>query len=100
MALFCYSISMDLKTVDYLAELSRMDILEGEKAGFLKDLQSIIVFIDQIQHVKVDASLGQNNREINVFRDDVVAPLAPAYDLIEVAPDHQDHFVRVPKVIE
>lgn len=91
---------MDLQTVDYLAELSRMDIPQEEKEGFLKDLQAIIGFIDTVQSITLDTPTTNEQTKVNVFREDTVASLAPAYDLIEAAPGNQDHFVRVPKVIE
>lgn len=91
---------MDIDTINYLADLARLDIPEAEKAGLVTDLESIIGFIDRIQKVDIGAAGVQSGRDVNVFRDDVVEVLVPTYDLIEAAPDHQDHFVKVPKVLE
>lgn len=91
---------MNSDTVQYLADLARLDIPENEKEGLIKDLESMIGFIDRIQQVEINTATNQAAQAINVFRDDVVSAVIPVYDLVECAPDHQDHFVKVPKVFE
>lgn len=89
---------MNTDTVQYLADLARLSIPQDEMTTVAKDLGSIIGFVDEIQNVMIsdtDATLA----DINVFRGDAVAPIVPAHDLVEVAAMHQDHFVKVPKVI-
>ena len=91
---------MNSDTVTYLAELARLDIPESEKEGLIKDLESMISFVNRIQSVDIASAGVQTDKAVNVFRDDVVNAVISAYDLIEAAPDHQDHFVKVPKVLE
>ncbi len=91
---------MNLDTVNYLANLARLDIPENEKESIAKDLNNIIGFVDQIQKVEIDSTITKNDDKVNVFRDDIVLPLAAHYDLVEAAPEHKDGFVKVPKVIE
>ena len=85
--------------IQKLADLARISISEEEAAGFGKDLEAIIGFIDQIQSRDV-SSIPMELNNVNVLRDDVVAPLFSQYDLVEAAPAYQDNFVKVPKVIE
>ena len=91
---------MNSDIVEYLSELARLDIPDNEKEGLTKDLESMIGFIDRIQQVQIDTTADQAVQATNVFRDDVVNAVVPAYDLIECAPEHQNHFVKVPKVFE
>ncbi len=85
--------------VQKLAELARIQVSEEEALSFTKDLERIMQFVDVVQSRDVSGAPTVAG-EVNVFRDDAVAPLAPAYDLIDAAPNHQDHFVKVPKIIE
>ncbi len=83
-----------------LAHLARLNVPETEMAGMVQDITAILGFVDTIQSVQLDGSVTETSDEKNVFRDDDVHPIIPAHDLVEAAPLHQDHFVKVPKVIE
>jgi aspartyl-tRNA(Asn)/glutamyl-tRNA(Gln) amidotransferase subunit C len=85
--------------IQKLADLARITITKEEEAAFASDLESIVAFVDQIKASNVSHVSNINDNE-NVFREDTVAPLSSAYDLVQVAPSHQDGFVKVPKVIE
>ena len=91
---------MDTEQVKKLAYLARLDVPEEELAGVASDIGNILGFIDQIQKVDLGDAALENTQAVNVFRDDIVAPIDPVYDLVEAAPAHKDHFVMVPKVIE
>lgn len=91
---------MDIEQIKKLTHLSRLTVPESELVGIANDIGAIVGFIDQIQKVDLVSSEVHIAKEVNVFRDDVVLPLASAYDLIEAAPMHKDHFVMVPKVLE
>ncbi len=89
---------MDIDQVKKLAVLARLDVPEAELASVAAEMATLIGFVDEIQQVQINSTevaLGDKN----VFRDDVVAPIVPAHDLVEAAAMHQDHFVKVPKVI-
>ncbi|MEO5646492.1 MAG: Asp-tRNA(Asn)/Glu-tRNA(Gln) amidotransferase subunit GatC [Candidatus Paceibacterota bacterium] len=83
-----------------LANLARLSVPEAELETVGKDVANILGFVDAIQAVQLDGQITQTSDKTNVFREDIVAPITPAHDLIEAAPLHQDHFVKVPKVLE
>jgi len=89
---------MDTGTVGYLADLARLDIGEHEREIVAGELGSILGFIDEIQNVDVSA-VDAGVSAVNGFREDIVVPITPAHDLVEAAAAHQDHFVKVPKVL-
>lgn len=91
---------MDIEEVRKLATLARISVSEEELEGFAKDIGNIIGFVDRVRTVELGATPDTTGSQTNVFRDDAVNPLASTYDLVECAPLHQDHFVKVPKVIE
>jgi aspartyl-tRNA(Asn)/glutamyl-tRNA(Gln) amidotransferase subunit C len=83
-----------------LATLSRLSVPETELETVSADIANILGFVDTIQSVQLGDTVAETADRKNVFREDVVQPLAPIHDLVEAAPLHQDHFVKVPKVIE
>ncbi len=91
---------MDIAQVKKLADLARITVSDEELQLFANDIGNIIGFIDRVRTVTLDATPNTSGTGINVFREDIVNPLVPIYDLVEIAPSHQDHFVKVPKVIE
>ncbi len=89
---------MDIDQVKKLAQLARLDVPEAELARVAADMGTILGFVDEIQNVQIEAS-DVSSGDVNVFRDDAVAPITPAHDLVEAAVLHHDHFIKVPKVI-
>ncbi|MCC6198615.1 Asp-tRNA(Asn)/Glu-tRNA(Gln) amidotransferase subunit GatC [Candidatus Nomurabacteria bacterium] len=85
--------------IQKLADLARIRVSDDEAEALAGDLENIVRFVDIVQSRDV-SGVPTVAGEVNVFRDDVVAPLATVYDLVEVAPESQDHFVKVPKIIE
>jgi aspartyl-tRNA(Asn)/glutamyl-tRNA(Gln) amidotransferase subunit C len=85
--------------VQKLADLARISVSQDEREGVAKDLEKILQFVDQIQSKDVSGAPTVSER-VNVFREDVVGPLLGVYDLVDIAPSHQDGFVKVPKIIE
>lgn len=83
-----------------LASLARLNVPEAELESVSKDIAAILGFVDTIQTVQLGDQVVITDDAQNVFRDDRVQPLPAAHDLVEAAPLHQDHFVKVPKVIE
>jgi aspartyl-tRNA(Asn)/glutamyl-tRNA(Gln) amidotransferase subunit C len=90
---------MDIDQIKKLAHLSRLDVPEAELASVASEMGAILGFVDEIQKVQIDAS-SEVVGDTNVFRDDIVVPITPAHDLVEAAAQYQDHFVKVPKVLE
>jgi len=89
---------MDIEQVKKLAQLARLEVPESELASVATEMGAILGFVDEIQNVQIDASSDVVGAT-NIFRSDVVGPIIPVHDLVEVAALHQDHFVKVPKVI-
>jgi aspartyl-tRNA(Asn)/glutamyl-tRNA(Gln) amidotransferase subunit C len=89
--------NMNQDEIKQLAQLARLNIPQSEMESVSKDIAAILGFIDTIE---LDSQVIDSHNKQNIFRTDTVQPLAAAYDLIEAAPSHQDHYVKVPKVLE
>lgn len=89
---------MNNETVRYLADLARLSIPDAEQVHVANDLENILGFVDEIQKVET-SDTGIGFPQVNTFREDTVAGIEPAYDLVDAAAMHQDHFIKVPKVL-
>lgn len=85
--------------IQKLAELARLLVPEAERQGLLKDMEAIVGFVDQVKSRQVEGSVFAGDSK-NILREDVVAPLSAAHDIVSAAPDRKGRFVKVPKVID
>jgi aspartyl-tRNA(Asn)/glutamyl-tRNA(Gln) amidotransferase subunit C len=96
---------MNIKDVENLAELARIELSEDEKKGLLTDMGSILDYIKQIERVDVQHSV-LNSENCNVWREDLPAGAGEitsrefSRELItEQFPDSQGGFLKVKKIL-
>lgn len=91
---------MQLRDIDKLAELARMEIPQAEKEKVLQDLSGILSYIEQIKEIAV-ADITTDYPLRNVFRDDenVNQTGACTETLLREMPDTQDGFLKVQKIL-
>lgn len=87
--------------VDKLSRLARLHFTDAEKAGIRHDLQRMIGFVEKLNELDLDhvRPLLHMTSEKNVMRDDVVRGSVTREEALENAPDHDEQFFKVPKVI-
>lgn len=106
------------KDVSYVAELANLELTEDERKGMLRDLNSILEYIDRLNELDtsnvppmaqvsdrygVDQSKQGSDRFAYARREDVLEGLRkslPHDEALANAPDADEDFFRVPKVIE
>ena len=96
---------MNIKDVESLASLARIELGEEEKKSLLSDMESILGYVKQIEEVKV-GDVEPEYKVYNVWREDlpaVVGEIIPrdfSRELItEQFPDAQDGFLKVKKIL-
>ncbi|MES2873230.1 MAG: Asp-tRNA(Asn)/Glu-tRNA(Gln) amidotransferase subunit GatC [Bacteroidota bacterium] len=92
---------IDLKTIENVAHLARLEVKEEEKQGLLDDMNKILDFMDKLNEVNTDEvePLVYMNEEVNVLRDDEVIETISRTEGLRNAPSHDDKYFRVAKVI-
>jgi aspartyl-tRNA(Asn)/glutamyl-tRNA(Gln) amidotransferase subunit C len=95
------------KDVAYVADLANLDLTAQERERMLRDLNSILEYIDRLNELDTSrvvpmshVSLKQN---FDASREDILEGLRkslPHSVAIENAPNSDGRFFRVPKVIE
>lgn len=93
------------KEVAYVAELANLELTEDERTRLLRDLNSILEYVDRLN--EPDTSNVQPMAQVSVTgessRDDILEGLRkslPREVALTNAPDTDGTFFRVPKVIE
>lgn len=90
---------MDIKDVENLAELAKIELSTTEKESLLKDLDSILGYVKQVEGVEVkDTEIEYKNK--NIWREDELKPRDFSSDIIKKQfPDSKDGFVKVKKIL-
>jgi aspartyl-tRNA(Asn)/glutamyl-tRNA(Gln) amidotransferase subunit C len=94
---------IDRKDIDKLSSLARLEISEAEKDGFIKDLESILFYVSDIQKVATGDIPAEGRIGVvrNVMREDIDAYDKRTYtkDILANAPKKEGDFIRVKKIL-
>jgi len=106
------------KDVVYVADLANLELTEDERRGMVRDLNSILEYVDRLNELDtsdvppmvqvsdrygVDEAKQGSERFAYAMREDVPEGLRkslPHEEALANAPDADERFFRVPKVIE
>ena len=94
--------SVDKDTVRRIAKLSRLALDEARVAPMADELSGIFKWVEQLNEVDVTGvpPLTSVVEQKLKMRDDVVSEGGQANALMANAPEGEDHFFVVPKVVE
>lgn len=84
-----------------VAALARLDLTPEELDRFSKDLAQILTYVEQIQKVDTEGIVPQSQfiKAENVFRSDSIRPSLPRSEALANAPDRDEEYFRVPRVL-
>jgi len=106
------------KDVAYVADLANLELSEEERAHMVRDLNSILEYVDKLSRLDtdkvepmaqvsdrygVDTTKVGSERFSYASREDILFGLRPSLpheDALANAPDADENFFKVPKVIE
>jgi len=90
---------MNIKDVEALAELAKLELSTEEKESLLADMEGILSYVKQIEEVKT-ADIEPDYKVYNVWREDELLPRDFSKELIiEQFPTSQDGFLKVKKIL-
>ncbi len=83
-----------------LANLARMELSDIELDNLAHDFDSILGYVDQINQVVIPIT-DERPLQMNTVRDDEHPHASGSYNdtMIAGAPDSQDGFYKVPKIL-
>lgn len=90
---------MEIKDVEKLAELAKIELTEEEKVKIIKDMEGILDYVKQIQEVEVE-DVDVEYEHKNIWREDMEEDRDFSLDIITSQfPSSKDGFVKVKKII-
>jgi aspartyl-tRNA(Asn)/glutamyl-tRNA(Gln) amidotransferase subunit C len=94
--------SVDAQIVRRIAHLARIGVQESEIPHLQDELNAMLAFVEQLKEVDVEGVEPMTSVTPMAMkkRADVVNDGEIADDIVKNAPETQDHFFLVPKVVE
>lgn len=88
--------------VEYVAKLARLEITDEEKDTFSQQLSSILTYFDQLKSVDTTGvePTATVLEQAGVFRDDQARPSLPVERALANAPEAENGYFLVPKILE
>ncbi len=92
---------MEIKDIENLAKLCRIELSDDEKKELAGEMDSILSFVDQIQKVKTGDSKSEVNDLRNVMREDKNSYVGGEFTdvILAEAPDTEGQYIKVKKVL-
>lgn len=92
---------IDREQVRKVAHLARLELTPEEEAEFTPQVNSILDYFEQLSELDT-SNVEPTARAIdvvNVTRPDQLTPFAEREDILDNAPQREEDFFRVPKII-
>ena len=93
---------IDKNTINKIARLSRIKLDNKESEDYIKDLNSILDWVEQLNEVNTENVEPLSNISSSILpkREDVSKDSNSSDEILENAPDKLEGFFAVPKVVE
>ncbi|MNJ38522.1 Aspartyl/glutamyl-tRNA(Asn/Gln) amidotransferase subunit C [compost metagenome] len=94
--------SIQVKDVEYVAKLARLNLTDDEREKFTKQLGAILQYADKLNELNTDDIEPTTHvlPLINVMREDVVKESLSQEKVFRNAPEEEDGQFKVPAVLE
>lgn len=88
--------------VEYAARLARLELTSGEKELFAGQIGAILGYVEKLKELDTEGIVPTSHAVPmeNAFREDVVQPSIGVTKALANAPESEESFFAVPKVIE
>lgn len=93
---------IDIKTVDEIAHLARLEFKDEAKSEILNDINRMLGFIDKLNELNTDLEepLIYMTNEKNIMREDEPEITLTQKEALKNAPKKDSDYFKVPKVID
>ena len=93
---------IDKNTINKIARLSRIKLKDKESEDYIKDLNSILDWVEQLNEVNTDNVEPLSNISLSILpkREDISKDINSSEEILENAPEKLENFFVVPKVVE
>ena len=93
---------IDKNTINKIARLSRIKLDDKESEDYIKDLNYILDWVEQLNEVNTENVEPLSNISSSILpkREDVAKDANSSDEILKNAPDKPERFFTVPKVVE
>ena len=93
---------LDINTINKIAKLARIKLSEDESKDLLKDMNSILDWVEQLNEVNTDKvePLANISSSILPRREDKAKDINSSEEILKNSPDKLEGYFAVPKVVE
>ena len=93
---------LDTNTINKIAKLARIRLSEEEAKDLLKDMNSILDWVEQLNEVNTDSvePLANISSSILPQRKDEAKDINSTDEILKNSPDKLEGYFAVPKVVE
>ena len=93
---------LDTNTINKIAKLARIRLSEKEADEFLKDINSILDWVEQLNEVNTDNVEPLTNISSSALtkRKDEAQDMNSSDEILQNSPDKLEGYFAVPKVVE
>ncbi len=94
---------MEKSDIQQLSKLCRIQISDEEAGAILKDLESILAYVEQLKEVPtegVEPCFQVVSYRENVFGEDEIDDVIPCNEYLKNAPSHVGNLIKTPPVIK
>ncbi len=87
--------------VDHIAHLARLELSGEEKTQFSRDLSEILCYVNQLQELDtkdIEATFTVIPL-MNVMREDRMKPSMPTDDALSNAPEREEDYFKMPRIL-
>ena len=93
---------IDIKTVDEIAHLARLEFTNEAKEGIIADMNRMLDFVEKLNELKTDdvEPLIYMTQEQNVLREDTPEITLTQKEALKNAPQKDTDYFKAPKVID
>jgi len=90
------------KDVEKIAELARLKFSDEEIESFTPQMNDILNYMEKLNELDTEQvePLSHPIEQTNVFRNDELKASAQTKDALQNAPDKNEQYFKVPKVIQ
>ncbi|MFH1626878.1 MAG: Asp-tRNA(Asn)/Glu-tRNA(Gln) amidotransferase subunit GatC [bacterium] len=93
---------LNIKDIDKLAKLARIELTLEEKEKLLKEVDPILDYVTQLKEIVANIGEEKKINELrNIMRDDInpTETGINTKDIIENMPESQDNYLKVEKIL-
>jgi aspartyl-tRNA(Asn)/glutamyl-tRNA(Gln) amidotransferase subunit C len=97
-----YKLKLDTNTINKIAKLARIRLSENEANEMLKDMNSILDWVELLNEVNTDKVEPLTNISSSTLtqREDEANDINSSDEILQNSPDKLEGYFAVPKVVE